>query len=97
MLITTNYIFLETTALAQHRLGMAAVQDLQENIFPLFSVEWVGEAFHHTGVAALLTANRRQLSLVDCTSFEVCRRLGIQQVFSFDQHFVEQGFVLLVR
>lgn len=32
---------------------------------------------------------------VDCISFETARRLGINNVFAFDQHFVEQGFTYL--
>lgn len=40
----------------------------------------------------VLTANRRQLSLVDCSAFETMRRLDIETVFTFDEHFREQGF-----
>lgn len=39
-----------------------------------------------------LTANRRQLSLVDCVSFTVMRERGIKTAFVFDDHFEEQGF-----
>ncbi|MDP2857839.1 MAG: VapC toxin family PIN domain ribonuclease, partial [Bacillota bacterium] len=42
--------------------------------------------------AALLTAGRRNLSLVDCVSFDVMRRLGMEKAFAFDAHFAEQGF-----
>jgi predicted nucleic acid-binding protein len=45
--------------------------------------------------SALLTANRRQLSLVDCVSFEMMRRLGIKTAFTYDRHFSEQGFECL--
>ena len=41
---------------------------------------------------ALLTADRRHLSIVDCTSFEIMRKQGIEKVFCFDKHFKEQGF-----
>jgi predicted nucleic acid-binding protein len=43
----------------------------------------------------LLVANRRDLSLVDCTSFEVMRRNGLEVVFTFDPHFHEQGFQVI--
>jgi predicted nucleic acid-binding protein len=46
-------------------------------------------------VAAWLEANRRGLSFVDCTSFEVMRQRGVQQAFAFDGHFEEQGFKVL--
>ena len=94
-LICTNYILVETCSLLQNRLGLIAVKAFEDSIVPLLIIEWVDEALHQAGVAALLTANRRHLSLVDCISFETARRLGINIVFAFDQHFVEQGFTCL--
>jgi predicted nucleic acid-binding protein len=75
---------------------LVAVKAFEDNIVPYLNVEWVDENLHQAGVAALLTANRRQLSLVDCISFETARRLSLDTVFAFDQHFVEQGFTCLV-
>ena len=95
VLICTNYVLLETLALIQRRFGLALVKTFQDNVVPLLNVEWVDESLHQAGVAALLTVNRRHLSLVDCISFETARRLGINTVFAFDQHFVEQGFTYL--
>lgn len=92
-LITTNYIMVETFALVQNRLGISAAQDLQGDIAPLLDVEWVGRELHQTGIAAVLTANRRQLSLVDCISFVICRQRGIDRIFAFDPHYWEQGFL----
>jgi predicted nucleic acid-binding protein len=94
-LICTNYVLVETITLIQRRLGMSFAKAFQENVTPFLLVEWVDESLHLAGVAALLTANRRQLSLVDCISFETARRLGLGTVFAFDQHFVEQGFTCL--
>jgi predicted nucleic acid-binding protein len=94
-LVCTNYILLETFALVQNRLGMDAVRTFQNDILPIVSVEWIDETTHRAGVSALLTANRRRLSLVDCTSFETMRRLGINRAFALDQHFVAQGFECL--
>ena len=95
ILVSTNYILVETFALVQNRLGMAAVTDFQQNIMPILSIEWVDAGLHNAGVEMLIVANRRKLSLVDCISFATCRKLGIDRVFAFDQHFVEQGFALL--
>jgi predicted nucleic acid-binding protein len=49
-------------------------------------------AAYRAGVNALLIADRPDLSLVDCTSFETMRRLGLTRAFAFDPHFTEQGF-----
>jgi uncharacterized protein len=43
-------------------------------------------------VSALAAARRRDLSLVDCASFEVARRARARRAFAFDRHFVERGF-----
>jgi predicted nucleic acid-binding protein len=42
----------------------------------------------------LLAANRLNLSLVDCTSFEIMRQTRLEKVFTFDPHFSEQGFFI---
>jgi predicted nucleic acid-binding protein len=94
-LVTSSYVLVESLALIQNRLGMEAVRDFQEAFMPLFQVVWVTEPLHQMGVAALLAANRRQLSLVDCVSFAVCRQRQIEGVFAFDNHFLEQGFSCL--
>lgn len=91
-LVCTNYVLVEMFALLQHRLGMKAVRAFEVDIMPVLQVEWIDETLHHAAVAALLAVARRHLSLVDCTSFEVMRRLGLTTAFAFDRHFGEQGF-----
>lgn len=91
-LVCTNYVLVETFALTQSRLGMDAVRTLQEDIVPVLQVTWIDEARHERAVSAVLTADRRQLSLVDCASFNAMRELGIKTAFAFDDHFAEQGF-----
>ncbi len=85
-------MLVETTALLQHRIGMDAVRVFSDDIVPALEVRWIGEEEHRAATLAVLAANRRGLSLVDCTSFEVMRRLGLRTAFSFDAHFAEQGF-----
>ena len=91
-LVCTNYIMVEAFALIQNRLGMNAVRTFHEDIVPLLKVEWVDAQQHGRSVAALIIAGRRQLSLVDCSSFETMRFLGINEAFTLDRHFAEQGF-----
>jgi len=91
-LIVTNYILLETFALVQRRFGLPIVRALQQTVVPYLQTHWIDASIHAAGVAALLAANRRQLSLVDCTSFQAMRQLGIDTVFAFDEHFAEQQF-----
>ena len=92
ILVSSNYILVESFALIQHRLGIKAVSAFQEDILPVINIEWIDSGVHRSGVSALLAASRRKLSLVDCTSFEIMRNSGIKTVFTFDSHFKEQGF-----
>jgi predicted nucleic acid-binding protein len=94
-LVTSNYVLVETTALVQSRLGFNAVTALQTDILPVLHVEWVDVTLHQAAAAILVTIRQRELSLVDCTSFELMRRLGLHTIFGFDRHFAAQGFTCL--
>lgn len=91
-LFCTNYILVESYALIQRRLGMDAIRDFQKEILPSIKIVWLGLEEHKHIVARLISDNRRNLSFVDCSSFETLERLGIKSVFTFDRHFREQGF-----
>ncbi len=94
-LISTNYVSVETCAVAQNRLGVKAVRTFQEDISPIVTMDWIDEVAHRAGMTGLLTAARKRLSLVDCVSFDCMRRLGAKKAFVFDRHFKEQGFECL--
>lgn len=85
-------MLVETTALLQHRFGLAAVRRFQDDVVPMLGVVWGDADLHAEGTAAMLTAGRRELSLVDCVSFACMRRQGLTRAFHFDRHFREQGF-----
>ena len=91
-LVTTNYVVLESMALLQARIGIAAVRMFHDAILPLVRVEWIEETIHNQAASALVATDRRGLSLVDLTSFETMRSLGIRSAFTFDRHFKEFGF-----
>lgn len=92
VLVTNNYVLLETAALLQHRIGVTAVRALHEEVTPLLQVDWVAGEQHRAGVEAVLAAARKKLSLVDCVSFQTMRNRGVRIAFCFDAHFREQGF-----
>lgn len=91
-LITSNYVLVETMALLARRVGFEAVRAFQLELAPAFDTAWVDEALHQRAVTALLTAGMRDLSLVDCVSFELMRTFEVGTAFTFDAHFAEQGF-----
>ena len=94
-LVSSNYVLLETITLLKHRFGMQAVRLFNGDILAIVETAWVDEAIHQQAMSAFLIANRRQLSLVDCTSFEIMRQKGMDTVFTFDPHFREQGFTTI--
>jgi uncharacterized protein len=91
-LLTHNYVLLETSALLQHRLGLAALRAFTEDVAPLVRIDWVAEDRHRAAAGAVLAAGRKKLSLVDCVSFLTMRELAVRSAFCFDRHFREQGF-----
>jgi predicted nucleic acid-binding protein len=94
-LLVSNYVLVETLALVQNRLGVEAVRAVVQDVVPVLQIHWVDAEDHARAVDGLLTANRRDLSLVDCMSFHIMRRHDIQTAFAFDGHFEEQGFTTL--
>jgi predicted nucleic acid-binding protein len=94
---THHGVLVETTALVQRRLGMAAVRDLHHALVPTLSVRWIDAVLHRTAMTALLAAGRRDLSLVDWTSFEMMREERLSDAFAFDADFTAQGFHLVSK
>jgi uncharacterized protein len=91
-LLVTSYVVVEATALVQHRLGMAAVRVLCAEMLPALEVHWINDVDHLQSQSAFLAVGRRNLSLVDCSSFHVMRTHRATTAFAFDSHFGEQGF-----
>jgi predicted nucleic acid-binding protein len=94
VLLCHNYILIETSALLLRRFGMESVRVFEKDIFPILRIIWVTENVHTAAVSAQLMADRPTLSLVDCVSFEVMRRIGVRKAFAFDHHFQDYGYVL---
>ncbi len=91
LLVTHNYVVVETAALVQRRLGTVATRVLFDAILPALSVRFVDEALHRTALSAHL-AGSANVSLVDRTSFEQMRHDRIDQAFAFDSDFAREGF-----
>ena len=94
LLVTSNYVVTELTALVQNRLGLDVALQVHRGLLPALEVVFVDRALHERAVAAWTVARRRGLSLVDCAGFELMRDLGVVNALAFDRHFEEQGFAL---
>lgn len=93
VLVTHNYVLVESIALVQHRLGVAAALRLAESRG--FQVEWVDAARHGEATSALGVRRQRRVSFVDLVSFAVMRARGIEMAFAFDADFVAEGFKIV--
>jgi predicted nucleic acid-binding protein len=90
---TTDYVRLESWSLIQRRLGAEAVMAFQDNWLPLCKIHEVGRDGFERAAAQWRIAQRRNLSLVDLTSFDAMRQLAIRIALAFDQHFQEMGYL----
>jgi predicted nucleic acid-binding protein len=90
---TTDYVRLESWSLIQRRMGAEAVKSFQDDWLPLCKIHEVGPDGFERAAAQWRIAQRRNLSLVDLTSFDAMRQLAIRTALAFDQHFQEMGYV----
>ena len=93
MFLLHNYILLESAALLQARLGLPSVILFLKDA-KSFEVEWVDLELHEEAEKELERIGKKGISLVDCTSFIVMRRRGVQSAFAFDPDFKDQGFLI---
>ena len=93
-LLTSSYVLVETTALLQRRVGLTSVRDFNAKVFPLLEIVWVDTVWHARAMQRLFDESSRNLSLVDCLSFEIMEVQEITEAFAFDQDFTAQGFTI---
>lgn len=95
MIWTTSFTLVETMALLQHRIGLAAARDFDDEILAVLKIGWVDEELYRRGIARLWREDRRDLSLVDCVSFEFMRRQMLTTALAVDPHFQAAGFAVM--
>lgn len=88
-----NYVLVESAALLHARLGLQSALLFLDDVHA-FEVEWVDLELHEEAVKELKRIGKRGVSLVDCTSFIVMRRRGIDKAFAFDPDFRDRGFTI---
>lgn len=91
--LTHNYVLVESMALIQHRLGLAAALKLARDA-DAFIIEWIDKTIHEEAVRRLARTRKRQVSLVDHVSFLIMRARGIETALAFDPDFADEGFQL---
>ncbi len=95
VLVTHNYVVVETAALVHRRLGAAAVRVLFEAFVPALSLFFVDEQLHERASSAYLAASRRSPSFVDWVSFQMIRDQNLDRAFAFDRDFRNEGLTVV--
>lgn len=90
--MTSEWVVLESGAIIQSRLGIAALRALRDALLPVVEVLPVSAEVRDRAFADVIASDRRSVSLVDRSSFEIMRRRGIDRAFAFDPDFAEAGF-----
>ena len=93
-LLTTNLVVGESYTLLRRRLGARAAHAFLRSVRrdPLVRRTFVREAWEEEAERLLEQYDDQPFSYVDATSFVTMRRLGIQDVLTFDQDFTVAGF-----
>jgi predicted nucleic acid-binding protein len=91
VLVSHNYVVVESAAIVLRRLGRDALRALFEDLLPIVAVTFVDESLHRAAITAHL-ADPGGPSLVDRVSFQVMRDGGLRRAFAFDADFDRQGF-----
>jgi uncharacterized protein len=92
ILVSHNYVVVETAALVLKRLGPAASKVLFDSFLPALSVFYIDEHLHDRSSSAYRAGLKSAISLVDRVSFEVIRDQALDRAFAFDKHFRGEGF-----
>lgn len=93
-LVTSDYVLDETITLMRFRAGHDAACRLGSPLLRSHVVEITEVTPQvHAGAWDLFVRQAdRDFSLTDCTSFVIMRELGLQDAFTFDEHFGQMGF-----
>lgn len=99
LLIVTNYILDELYTLVMMDLGYLKAIEIKHKLDALAAAKilelvWVDQVLSDAGWAIFERFNRdKAWSFTDCVSYAVMNRRGLHEVFSFDHHFEQMGFL----
>lgn len=92
--ITSNLIVLETLGWLRYKRGKKLAVESGKRLLlsPDIKVEKVSQTDEEKGWTLFQKLDGRGISMIDCTSFVVMKRLRVKEVFTFDQDFKRLGF-----
>mgnify|MGYP000863674131 FL=1 len=98
-LVTSDYVLDETLTRLRYDAGLriaikakAAIDKAEE--LNLLSMQWVDDVTVAQAWELFAKYQDQGISFTDCTSWSICQRLGIEEVFAFDRHFYLMGLTI---
>ncbi len=91
--VTTNFVLDESFTLIKLRCGKKMVNDFRHDLAKTIKIKLVRSLPQDEAAAwEWFLLDWSDLSFTDCVSFAVMKRLGLEQVATFDKHFERAGF-----
>jgi hypothetical protein len=96
-LVSSDYVLDESSTLAKARAGSDAALRLLALVegTAALDLEWVGSERFESAKRRFRKDRDQAFSFTDCTSFEIMRERGIEEVITGDHNFRIAGFRLL--
>jgi predicted nucleic acid-binding protein len=97
-MVTSNYIADEVITLARKRLGYKVAVEIGEKLWneSIANLIRVTPNDEKKAWEIFVKYSDKTFSFTDCTSFALMYRVGITEVFAFDDHFTQYGsFIVL--
>ena len=96
-LLTSSYVLDEVVTFFNVRGKHDKAHELGQTLLlsPSMTLIHVDETLLRRGFALLSERQDKRYSLTDCVSFVVMQERGMSIAFTFDRHFVQEGFVKL--
>ena len=79
IIISSNYVLLETMAILKNRIGIEAIKVLKNDILPVMKTYWIDEEIHNFCVNIQIVSGMKKISLVDYTKL---RYMSLKEDYS---------------
>lgn len=94
--VTTNFVLDESFTLIKLRCGKKVVNDFRQGLATSLKIKLIRTMSQDEAAAwNWFLLDWSDLSFTDCVSFAVMKRLGLERVATFDQHFAKAGFQIV--
>ena len=98
-LVTSNYVLAETYTRLRYDVSHQKILEFYGIILEAckenrLAVIWIDERLERDSWEIFKKYSDQMFSFVDCTSFAICKKIKVDQVFAFDDDFKIMGFLV---